>query len=84
MQPLLLNAIDKAFHILDQFTNEKPGVGVTFSAIFLPKSRVPWVVKAVIEAAHTLSLKLGYQEAKRHDEQTSNPASENSGRLSMT
>ena len=64
MQPLLLNAIDKVFHILDQFTNEKPGVGVTFPAILLPKSRVPWVVKAVIEAAHTLSLKLGYQEPK--------------------
>lgn len=54
-----MNAIDKVFHILDQFTNEKPGVGVTFPAILLPKSRVPWVVKAIIEAAHTLSLKLG-------------------------
>ena len=64
MQPLLLNAIDKVFHILDQFTNEKPGVGVAFPAILLPKSRVPWVVKAVIEAAHALSLKLGYQEPK--------------------
>ena len=40
------------------------GVGVTFPAILLPKSRVPLVVKAVIKAAHALSLNLGYQEPK--------------------
>ena len=40
------------------------GVGVTFPAILLPKSRVPWVAKEVVKAAHVLSLKLGYQEPK--------------------
>jgi IclR family KDG regulon transcriptional repressor len=40
------------------------GVGVTFPAVLLPKSRVPLIVQAVLKAAHSLSLKLGYRESK--------------------
>jgi IclR family transcriptional regulator, KDG regulon repressor len=40
------------------------GIGVTFPAILLPKSRVQMVVAAVVKAAVTLSLKLGHQETK--------------------
>ena len=40
------------------------GVGVTFPAILLPKSRVQSVVTALTKAASVISLKLGYQETK--------------------
>jgi len=40
------------------------GVGVTFPAILLPKSRVPWVAKSVIKAAAAISLELGWKGKK--------------------
>ena len=40
------------------------GVGVTFPAILLPKSRVPSVVKVTVKAANAISLELGWKEKK--------------------
>ena len=40
------------------------GVGVTFPAILLPKSRMQYVVRLVVEAARVISSKLGYPPLK--------------------
>ena len=40
------------------------GLGVTFPAILLPKSRVPPVVKAMVKAANALSLQLGFKDRR--------------------
>jgi IclR family KDG regulon transcriptional repressor len=50
--------------VRDYSGNVCAGLGVTFPAILLPKSRVPSVVKAAVKAANLLSLQLGLKERR--------------------